>query len=230
MVVAVAPRPPYFPAVLRADRHGLVALGGELGADILTEAYTHGIFPWTGERPIPWFCPDPRLVLRPGDFHVSRSLRKVERSGRFALRFDHDFRAVIHACAAMPRPGQDGTWITPNMIRAYREMFERGLAHSVAIYEGDTLVGGLYGLSFGRVFFGESMFARAPSASKVALHALCERLRAWDFAFIDCQQVTPHLQRLGAVVWSRRQFLERLRVALDAPSRPGPWRAQDGEV
>jgi leucyl/phenylalanyl-tRNA--protein transferase len=223
MVTFVAPRPPHFPTELRADRHGLVALGGELGVTILTEAYGRGIFPWTGEQPIPWFCPDPRLVLLPQDFRPTHSLRKLVRSGRFEVRFDHDFDAVIRACAEIPRPGQSGTWITPNMIAAYTELFERGIGHCVGAYEEGELLGGLYGLSLGRAFFGESMFARAPNASKVALHALCDRLRAWDFAFIDCQQVTPHLVRLGAVTWSRRTFLARLHDAVAMPARPGPW-------
>lgn len=218
---------PYFPDGLEPDGNGLVALGGELGPAILCEAYRKGIFPWTGAHPIPWFSPDPRMILRPGAVHVSRRLRRELKRGRFTVGFDRDFAAVMRYCAAVARPGQEGTWITPNMIRAYTDLHRRGIAHSVAVYEDGVLCGGIYGLSFGRAFFGESMFHLRDNASKVALVSLCDSLVRAGFMCIDCQQETPHMARMGAVSVSRRAFLRLLDEALAYPSvhRVGvpPW-------
>lgn len=214
---------PVFPDDLSPDDDGLVAVGGDLEVPTLVEAYQKGIFPWTGELPIPWFSPDPRLVLFPTRLHVSRSLRRLLRRGHFTTRFDHDFPATIASCARAPRPDQRGTWITPNMIAAYSELHRLGIAHSVEVYRDGALAGGLYGLTFGRGFFGESMFARQSNASKVALVTLCQRLRDRGYHFIDCQQATPHLVSLGATLIPRAEYLERLQRALAFASEHEPW-------
>lgn len=223
MVYLVRHRQPVFPEDLVPNRFGLVALGGELTVDTLLEAYRKGIFPWSGEHPIPWYSPDPRLILEPRQVHLSRSLAKSFRRGRYTVRFDSSFMKTMEGCATTPRPGQNGTWISGNMFEAYGRLFDRGIAHSVEAWHGEQLVGGLYGLALGRAFFGESMFARAPDASKMALVSLCQRLEAWDFEFVDCQQVTEHLIRMGAKPISRLQYLTRLRRALESPSRSGSW-------
>lgn len=218
MVYWVPPGARALPPGLKPDRHGLVALGGTLNSELLVSAYTQGIFPWSGEEPIPWYSPHPRLVLRPERFRCSRSLRKVIRRGTFEVRWDTVFRQVMEGCAQVPRPGQDGTWILPNMIEAYCELHKLGVAHSVETYRDGELVGGLYGLSLGRAFFGESMFALVPNASKLALAKLCAMLATHQFRFVDCQQVTPHLLSLGAEPWARDLYLEELRRALAEPS------------
>jgi leucyl/phenylalanyl-tRNA--protein transferase len=216
--------PGRFPDGLEPDEDGLVALGGVLTPELVIEAYRKGMFPWTGDHPIPWFSPDPRLVLFPRDVHVSRSLRKVIRRGTYEVRFDHAFDQTIRACATTARRGSAGlTWITQNMIVTYGELHRQGVAHSVECYRDGQLCGGLYGLTFGKAFFGESMFARESNASKVALYALCERLRAMDFHFIDCQQVTPHLVSLGGVELSRAEYLRRLDDALGHDSVHRDW-------
>ncbi len=212
-----------FPDPREASPEGLLAWGGDLSAERLLSAYASGIFPWFNEPPILWFSPDPRMVLLPAELHVGRSLRRRIDSGRYALRFDTDFEGVIRACAATPRPGQDGTWITPEMIDAYCKLHELGFAHSSEAYEDGDLVGGCYGLSLGRAFFGESMFAHRSDASKVAFAALAKRTETWGFDFIDCQLHTDHLARFGAREWPRERFLEVLARALDAPTRVGSW-------
>ena len=209
------------------DETGLIALGGQLSPETVAEAYTKGIFPWSGFDPIPWFSPDPRLILIPSELKRSKSLRKVIRQNRFTIKFDFDFRAVIEACAAKERPEQDGTWINGRIPAVYGKLFDRGIAHCVGAYENDTLVGGLYGLSFGRAFFGESMFADVPNASKVAFSALCTFLIKHEFHFIDCQQETPHLQSLGASSVSRDEFLTRLQQAFEHPSLHHSWASED---
>ncbi|GIX48039.1 MAG: hypothetical protein KatS3mg131_2250 [Candidatus Tectimicrobiota bacterium] len=214
-----------FPDPATADAEGLVALGGDLRPGRLLAAYAQGLFPWPwGEGwPLAWYSPEPRLVLRPAALHVSRRLRRVLRQGRFAVRWDSAFAQVVDACATVPRRGQRGTWITRELAAAYGRLHALGFAHSVEAWAGDTLVGGLYGVSLGAAFFGESMFSRQPDASKVALVHLVERLRAWGFHFIDCQVYTPHLVRFGAEAWPRRRFLEALAQALEVPTRRGPW-------
>jgi len=201
----------------------LIAYGGDLCPERLLAAYAQGIFPWYDEPPILWFSPDPRMLLRPADLHVGRSLRKRERRGPYVLRMDTAFRRVIEACRAMPRPGQEGTWITPEMVEAYVVLFELGFAHSVEAWREERLVGGLYGVSLGRAFFGESMFAHAPDASKLALVAFVRQLETWDFAFVDCQVETEHLLRFGASLWSRDDFMRTLAGALESETRRGPW-------
>jgi leucyl/phenylalanyl-tRNA--protein transferase len=187
-------------------------------------AYSNGIFPWYSEgRDILWWCPAPRLVLEPHALHVPRSLRKVMRREPYRITLDRAFARVIDACAAVPRPEQDGTWITAAMRAAYIELHRLGLAHSVEAWEDDTLVGGLYGLSLGAAFFGESMFAHRPDASKVAFVALARQLQRWSFDLIDCQVVTEHLVRFGAHEIPLDDFLQRLEIAVEKPTRHGPW-------
>jgi leucyl/phenylalanyl-tRNA--protein transferase len=217
-----------FPDPNESDGRGLIAYGGDLGAERLLAAYAQGIFPWYQEPPILWFSPDPRMLLRPRDLHVGRSLTKRERARPFDLRMDSAFRAVIEACSKASRPDQDGTWITSEMIDAYVVLHELGFAHSVEAWEGDRLVGGLYGVSLGRSFFGESMFAVAADASKLAFAALVRQLDAWGFDFIDCQVETEHLARFGATNATRREFLEMLARALEGETRRGVWTFDPG--
>lgn len=214
-----------FPPVELASRDGLLAVGGDLSVERLIEAYRNGIFPWYNEgQPILWWSPDPRAVLLPEAVKVSRSLRKTLRSGKFRVTFDAAFANVMRACAA-PRRKQPngGTWITPDMLNAYVELHRRGYAHSVETWEGNELIGGLYGVALGGVFFGESMFSRAADASKVALVYAARQLAAWGYLLIDCQLPTEHLATLGAVSIPRREYLVRLKVALARPGRPAPW-------
>lgn len=217
-----------FPHPSLADPEGLLAVGGDLSVERLVLAYANGIFPWYGEgRPILWWSPSPRLVLLPEELHVGRSLRKAQRRRPYRLSLDEDFAAVIRACATAPRPGQHGTWITQDMQDAYIELHRRGIAHSVEAWEEDELVGGLYGVALGGVFFGESMFAKRPNASKLAFVTLVEQLRAWGFSLVDCQVVTEHLLRFGAREIELSEFLERLERGLDHPHRRGPWHFDD---
>jgi leucyl/phenylalanyl-tRNA--protein transferase len=173
--------------------------------------------------PILWWSPDPRLVLFPGEIHVSRRLRRTMRSRRYAVRADTAFERVIRRCSAKPRPGQDGTWITPDMIEAYVRLHRRGLAHSIEAWEGGDLAGGLYGVSLGAAFFGESMYADRPDASKVAFATLVEWLSGRRFDLVDCQVATAHLQGFGARDVPRREFLGRLARALERPTLTGKW-------
>ena len=217
-----------FPDPRESDARGLLAYGGDLEAERLLAAYAQGVFPWYDEAPILWFSPDPRLVLRPTDLHVGRSLAKRERARPFALRMDTAFAQVIRACSETPRPDQDGTWITEEMIEAYIVLHELGFAHSVEAWdlnteEGERLVGGLYGVSIGRAFFGESMFAHEADASKIAFAAFVRQLGAWNFELIDCQVETAHLIRFGARKWPRREFLSALNSAIAAETRRGRW-------
>jgi leucyl/phenylalanyl-tRNA--protein transferase len=215
-----------FPPVELASPEGLLAVGGDLRAERLLEAYRHGIFPWYNPgQPILWWSPDPRAVLFPEKLRVSRSLGKTLRRKKFEVTLDTVFRDVMQRCAE-PRNDRTGpgTWITPEMIEAYCVLHERGLAHSVESWRDGKLVGGLYGVALGSVFFGESMFSRATDASKVAFVQLVRQLAAWGFDFIDCQLPSVHLSSLGAEEIRRRDFLERLEPALQQPGRPGHWR------
>ena len=214
-----------FPPVSKALKspNGLLCAGGDLSPERLVEAYTHGIFPWFSEGdPILWWSPDPRMVLYPGELKVSKSLRKKVDRKIYETRVDTAFRDVIEACAA-PRDGQGGTWIVPEMIDAYTQLHEQGLAHSVESWLDGELVGGLYGVSLGTVFFGESMFARVPDASKVALVALVERLKARDCRVIDCQQATPHLAALGAREIPRKAFAQLVQESIQYPPTGERW-------
>lgn len=187
-------------------------------------AYAAGIFPWFEKgQPILWWSPNPRMVLQPAALHVSRSLAKAIRLGTFDIRFDTAFERVIQRCSEKRRPGQRGTWITPDMKRAYHRLHELGLAHSVEAWHEGELAGGLYGVSLGGAFFGESMYADAPDASKVAFVILVQQLQAWGMDLVDCQVATAHLARFGAVEVPRAEFLERLRQSLTRPTKQGRW-------
>ena len=215
-----------FPPPERGPRRGPIAVGGDLRPERLLLAYSMGIFPWQGE-PLHWHSPDPRMVLLADELVVSRSLRRTTRRGLFHITLDTAFTEVMVACATVPRPGQDGTWITPGMVESYTELHRRGLAHSAEAWKGRALVGGLYGLSLGAAFFGESMFALEADASKVVFVALVEQLRLWGLPLVDCQVYTPHLASFGAREWPRGDFLAALHAALDRPTRLGPWRFDD---
>lgn len=214
-----------FPDPSLAEDEGLLAVGGDLSPERLVLAYQHGIFPWYSEgRPILWWCPRPRLVLLPDELRVNRSLRKSMRRVPYTLTLDTAFEQVIDACAEAPRADQGGTWITADMRAAYIELHRLGIAHSVEAWRDGELVGGLYGLALGTAFFGESMFARAPDASKIAFATLVHQLQRWSFRLVDCQVVTDHLVRFGAREFALDDFLGRLAVATDERHRRGPWR------
>ncbi|MCP4659538.1 MAG: leucyl/phenylalanyl-tRNA--protein transferase [bacterium] len=213
-----------FPDPRHASDEGLVAVGGDFRPEFLLTAYANGIFPWPCEDiEYAWFSPNPRLVLVPEELRISRSLRKTLRKENFRIRFDTAFDEVIRRCAAAPRPGGSGSWITSGMISGYTALHRLGFAHSVESWRGGRLVGGLYGVSLGGMFCGESMFHFEPDASKVALVALVERLRRWRFRMIDCQVYTEHLARLGATEWPRDVFLDELEHTLSEPTRRGRW-------
>ena len=214
-----------FPPVERAltEPNGLLAQGGDLSMEWLLDAYCHGIFPWFNPgEPILWWSPDPRMVLLPADIRVTRSLAKRMRNSGFELRVDSAFVDVMRACGA-PREGASGTWISEAMMVAYGRLFDAGYAHSVEIWLDGRLVGGLYGVAIGRMFYGESMFSRVPDASKVALVRLAQQLQRWGFGMIDCQMETPHLSSMGARTLPRAAFVARLTELVNLPHRPGPW-------
>ena len=203
---------------------GLLAVGGDLRPERLLLAYASGIFPWYDEgQPILWHSPDPRTVLDANALHVPASLRKTIRRRPYRLTLDTAFDDVIAACAAAPRPEGPGTWITPEMVEAYGELHRRGFAHSVEVWSGGELAGGLYGVSLGAAYFGESMFARRPDASKIGFVALVEQLVRWGITLVDCQVHTGHLERFGAEEWPRERYLAVLREALRKPTRAGNW-------
>jgi len=216
-----------FPPPEEAEPDGLLAVGGDLSSARLLLAYELGIFPWYSEgQPILWWSPDPRLVLEPAEFHSSHRLRQILNQGTFKVTFDQAFEPVIRACAATPRPGQDGTWITPEMEKAYIRLHKEGFAHSVETWLDGELAGGIYGVSLGRCFFGESMFSHKSNGSKVALARLIERLKAWDFHLLDAQVATRHMISLGAKEIPRAAFLKRLKEALKSATIQGKWPAQ----
>lgn len=213
-----------FPHPELALDEGLLAVGGDLSRDRLLLAYKRGIFPWYSEgEPILWWSPDPRMVLFLDELHVSRRLRRKMAQPGWQVTFDTAFDQVIDACAAIPRRGQDGTWITRTMRDAYADLHGAGYAHSVETWHGNDLVGGLYGVSLGACFFGESMFSLRADASKIALTRLVERLIQWDFEFIDCQLHTDHLARLGARDVPRHEFLAMLHKNLQRATHRGSW-------
>lgn len=221
-VVFLEPGSP-FPESREAGPSGLVAVGGDLRPGTLVDAYAKGAFPWYEEEPILWYSPDPRMVLRPGDLSLSRSVRRALARDRYVVRFDTAFDQVIRSCATVRRPRQQGTWINSAMIEAYNRLHESGLAHSVEAWCEGSLAGGLYGVSLGAVFFGESMFSRGADASKVAFVHLVGQLQAWGFRLIDCQIHTDLMARFGAVEWPRHRFLRSLKAALNKPTRQGRW-------
>jgi len=215
-----------FPDPEDADPSGLLAVGGDLSPERLLLAYAQGIFPWySDDQPILWHSPDPRTLLLPDDLHVSRSLARTLRRGTYTVRLDTAFEAVIEGCARAPRPEGQGTWITDAMREAYVRLHRLGFAHSAEAWTPDgELAGGVYGVSLGAAFFGESMFTRRADASKAAFATLVRQLGRWGFAWVDCQVWSPHLGRLGAVSWPRRRFLAALARALEADTRRGAWR------
>lgn len=213
-----------FPPPEAASAEGIVAIGGDVSPERLVLAYSQGIFPWpVRDLPLLWFCPDPRFILEPSRAHVGRSLRRRMRGSDLRITFDRAFGEVIERCASVPRPGQDGTWITEDLARGYSELFRLGYAHSAEAWRGGHLVGGLYGVSLGGAFFGESMFSLAPDASKVAFVTLLAHLSSWEFDFVDCQVHTDHLERFGAHSLGRDAFLASLHASLSRPTRQGPW-------
>jgi leucyl/phenylalanyl-tRNA--protein transferase len=225
MPVYRLPEAVLFPPVDHAVKSGLLAVGGDLSPERLLAAYREGIFPWYGDgEPILWWSPDPRFVLFPDELRVSRSMRQFLKKGLVRFMFDRAFREVVAACGR-PRPGQPGTWITPEMREAYGALHDLGYAHSVEVWQGKELVGGLYGVSLGRAFFGESMFSAIPNASKAALITLVECLRERGFDLIDCQVETAHLAGLGARMIPRREFLALLKESLRQETLRGNWEA-----
>jgi leucyl/phenylalanyl-tRNA---protein transferase len=213
-----------FPPPSLAREDGLLAVGGDLSAERLLLAYQQGIFPWYSPgEPILWWSPDPRLVLFPGEFHLARRLARTIRQQVFSVTFDTDFPGVIRACSRVRRKEGQGTWLDEAMIGAYCRLHELGYAHSVECRQDGNLVGGLYGVSLGTVFFGESMFSLVPDSSKAALAGLVGRLLGWDFELIDCQVGTGHLERLGAREISGEDFSARLAGAVCKPTRQGRW-------
>jgi leucyl/phenylalanyl-tRNA--protein transferase len=217
-----------FPSVDTAltEPNGLLAAGGDLSPERILAAYRHGIFPWFSPgEPILWWSPDPRMVLLPTEMKISRSLSRTLRSARYEVRLDTAFAEVIAACATTPRHGQSGTWITREMQSAYMRLHELGYAHSVEVIMDNQLVGGLYGMAVGRVYFGESMFSHRRDASKIALAHLCEHLKREEFGIIDCQMETPHLASLGARTIPRHEFIAALKRFTTTDLPPGRWAA-----
>lgn len=216
------PLPPVTQALRRPN--GLLAAGGGLSVRRLVEAYSRGCFPWYSEgEPVLWWSPDPRMVLVPGELHVPRSLARRLRRGDFTLTADLAFADVMAGCA-QPREDQAGTWITAEMVQAYRALHAAGHAHSIEAWQDGLLVGGLYGVALGRAFFGESMFTRVPDASKAALVTLVAQLQRWSFGIVDCQMATEHLARFGAHEVPRAAFLQQLETLVHLEPPPVPWR------
>lgn len=225
MVPLLGPHDPFPPLeTARDDAGGLLAVGATLHPERILDAYRRGIFPWGTVEGFPvWYSPDPRMVLIPEEFRLSRSLGKRLRQGEYEVRFDSDFAGVIAGCAQTPRPGQDGTWITDDMRQAYIRLHELGWAHSVETWQGGELVGGLYGLAIGRMFYGESMFSHRTDASKFAFAHLVRYLVANQFGLIDCQMYTEHLASLGGREIPRRDFIARLQTLTATGSAQTVW-------
>ncbi len=220
---ADAPFPPSEWALRRPN--GLLAWGGGLEPERLLRAYRLGIFPWYSEdEPILWWTPDPRCVLIPGQVYLSSRTRRRFNSHRYRVTADTDFASVMAGCAE-PRDGAAGTWITEELTAAYVELHARGITHSVEVWQDHQLVGGIYGMALGKVFFGESMFSRAVDASKIAVVALCRQLQNWSFELLDCQVTNPHLISLGAVELPRTEFESRIAHLLAQSATPGSWQS-----
>jgi leucyl/phenylalanyl-tRNA--protein transferase len=229
-VLSSDPHAPFPPAgSAMRDPDGLLAIGGDLSLPRLLNAYRHGIFPWfsPGQPPL-WWSPDPRMVFRTDAVRLSSRFRRELKKNAWQVRADTCFEQVITACAQAPRPGQSGTWITSGMRQAYIDLHRRGHAHSVEVFDGDRLVGGIYGVAIGRMFFGESMFSDCPGGSKIALAALAARLHDWGWPLIDAQVENPHLHSLGGCLLARATFLEQVAGLVDEPSLDGAWTARFG--
>ncbi|BDU16827.1 leucyl/phenylalanyl-tRNA--protein transferase [Lysobacter auxotrophicus] len=223
-----APFPPVDRALRQPD--GLLAVGGDLTPARLLNAYRHGIFPWYSQgQPILWWSPDPRTMFATDGVRLGSKFRRGLRRSTWTVRADTAFAQVIRACAEIPRPGQRGTWITPEMRAAYERMHELGHAHSFEVFEGDRLVGGIYGMAAGRMFFGESMFSAVSGGSKVALAALAFHLRRWGFPLIDAQVENDHLLSLGAKLWPRPRFLAAVAELTAQPGIVGAWTDRIGD-
>ncbi|QWF19425.1 leucyl/phenylalanyl-tRNA--protein transferase [Lysobacter capsici] len=224
-----APFPPGEQALREPD--GLLAVGGDFRPERLLNAYRHGIFPWPSDGyPLLWWCPDPRTVFRTDAVRLASKFRRALRRSDWVVRADTAFEQVIAACAQAPRPGQDGTWINDELREAYVAMHRLGHAHSIEVYDGHELVGGLYGIAIGRMFFGESMFSARPGGSKVAIAALARHLHAWGWPLLDGQVENPHLLSLGAVSMPRTQFLAQVERLTALPGfASGPWTAHFGD-
>lgn len=216
---------PNFPDPREADSEGIVAVGGDLSVSTLLTAYQQGIFPWYNDhQPILWWCPDPRFVLYPDDLKVSKSMRPLFNQKRYSVTFDTAFSSIMSACGAIRRKGQPyGSWITDDMIDGYINLHDAGYAHSVEVWDEKTLVGGLYGVALGKMFFGESMFTLRPNASKMGFITLVQALKKRGYQLIDCQQETGHLTSLGAQSIRRAEFLDQLKVFVHQPTDRGPW-------
>lgn len=224
-LLSAEPDSPFPPAHLTVHQpEGLLAIGGDLSVPRLLNAYRGGIFPWFSEgQPPLWWSPDPRMVFFTDQVRLSSRFRRSLRQSRWDVRADSAFDQVVEACAGAPRPGQDGTWITAGMRAAYGDLYRVGHAHSVEVFEDDALVGGIYGVAIGRMFFGESMFSGRSGGSKVALAALARRLSAWGWPLIDAQVENDHLPTLGAVSITRDVFLSRVAELTTLPGMPGSW-------
>ena len=228
MTVYLLSEKPFFPPATEADPDGLIAIGGDFGPERLLMAYSSGIFPWFMEEDdIFWYSPDPRSVLFPSGFRMSSSLKRLIKSGKFTTTTDTRFEDVIRECSQADRPGQDGTWITSGFIRGYLELHQRGWAHSFETWKEGELVGGLYGVSIGAAFFGESMFFKVSNASKIAFAAMVDFCLFHSFLFIDCQVESEHLNGLGATPISRLDYLDLLKVSQTRPTIKGVWRMPD---
>ncbi len=215
---------PVFPDPSYAEKEGILAVGGDLSVERLITAYANGIFPWPQRgAPLLWWSPDPRMVLFPENFRISHSMKQLIRNGKYSCTFDRDFPGVIRNCALVSRKGQSSTWITRDMVRAYISLHREGYAHSVETWYDGKLVGGLYGVSLGKAFFGESMFFLQRDASKFALYHLVKLLKHWKFELIDAQQDTSHMQSLGAINIPREEFLVLLEQAVTKPTYKGNW-------
>jgi len=213
-----------FPDPRNSSKEGLVAFGGDLDPNRILSAYKKGIFPWYSKGdPILWWSPDPRLVLYPDDLKISRSLKKILKKSIFEVRVDTNFKEVILNCKNIKRKDQEGTWILPEIVDAFNRLHQMGFAHSIEVYQDNKLVGGLYGLSLGAAFFGESMFSKVGNASKVALVKLVQISKEFNFDFIDCQIPTLHLKKMGAMEIGRDRFLDELELALQKPSKIRNW-------
>ncbi len=212
------------PNLALSEPNGLLAIGGDLTSERILAAYKQGIFPWySGDEPILWWSPNPRMVIYPEQLHISKSLKKSLKKTAYRITYDTYFEAVIKACAGTTRRRQDGTWITQELLAAYVELHHSGVAHSIEVWSGSQLVGGLYGLAIGQIFFGESMFSKESNTSKMAMVFLCELLLKWQYQLIDCQVHTNHLSSLGAINIPRTEFLTQIETWALTPAATNAW-------